>query len=132
MAVEDALIAGTLISRLSLTAELTGSDVTGDIPTILRSVADLQLKRTSRIVTASEENGIFNHALQGSDIQRRRDAEFALYDVERTMSSSAWIDADFNNIVLGRDSKRDAEVAFEALLLDRRLAYEHLRRASKL
>ncbi|EFZ02794.2 FAD binding domain protein [Metarhizium robertsii] len=108
--VEDGFILGTLLGRLS--RHVSGPTRRAQLRTVLRAYETLQHDRTAQIVSGSRFTGMLDHLPQGPD-QRARDAEFAMYDPEKTVSAMPWIDARTNRKLLGRkvDEVAEGEVA---------------------
>lgn len=108
--VEDGFILGTLLGRSSQQA--SGPTRRAQLRTVLRAYEGLQHDRTAQIVSGSRFTGMLDHLPQGPD-QRARDAEFAMYDPEKTVSAMPWIDARTNRKLLGRkvDEIAEGEVA---------------------
>jgi salicylate hydroxylase len=120
VAVEDAMVLGTLLGRLANSA----SDLEGavkDIPTVLKLAEQIQRPRSRLIAEQALLNSFYNHLEPGRDEQRQRDADFAAYDPERTNSPCPWVDAGFNRWLLGRDAGRVATGAFAELVRQGRL-----------
>lgn len=116
--VEDGFILGTLLGRLSehmLESSTHSSLVQKHIGTVLRSYEKLQHDRTAHIVSGSRLTGMIDHLPQGPD-QRARDAEFASYDPETTVSAIPWIDARTNRELLRRKVDEVVEKEFARLV----------------
>jgi salicylate hydroxylase len=120
LAVEDALVLGTLLGNLSEVCRDHASMVY-NIPIILEAFEYVQKPRTTMIVQASSRNGFYNHLEPGTIDQLKRDHDFANFDPETTVSGSPWIDADFNRRMLGRDSMGVALYEFHQLMKNGRL-----------
>jgi 2-polyprenyl-6-methoxyphenol hydroxylase-like FAD-dependent oxidoreductase len=121
--VEDGFILGTLLGRMS---EYVGESsprvlLQKRIWAVLCSYETLQRDRTARIVSASRFTGLLDRLPPGPD-QRARDAEFALFDPETTISAMPWIDARANTELLGRRVDDVAERGFARLLAEGELA----------
>ncbi|KAH0601404.1 hypothetical protein MHUMG1_00278 [Metarhizium humberi] len=108
--VEDGFILGTLLGRSS--RHVSGPTRRAQLRAVLRAYERLQHDRTAQIVSGSRFTGMLDHLPQGPD-QRARDAEFAMYDPEKTVSAMPWIDARTNRKLLGRkvDEVAEGEVA---------------------
>lgn len=118
MAVEDALVLGTLLGNLTrFSASLSSGSLKARIPTILQAYDAIQRPRTTTIVAESRHHGHFNHLARGPE-QRARDAEFAAFDAETTVSECPWIDSDFNREMLGRDVEAVTAVEFGRLVAE--------------
>lgn len=119
MAVEDALVLGTLLENLTrFWSSLSSGSLKAHIPTILQTYDAIQRPRTTTIVAQSRRHGYFNHLARGPE-QRARDAEFAAFDAETTVSKCPWVDAAFNREMLGRDAEAIASVEFGRLVAER-------------
>lgn len=115
MAVEDALILGTLLGQL--TEHLSPScPVKPHVPTVLNAYASIQRPRTATIVSHSRLQGMFNHFPPGTPAQWERDAEYAAFDMESCVSFSPWVDAAFNRLVLGYKAGDVAMAVFRRLV----------------
>ncbi|KJK83954.1 hypothetical protein H634G_00317 [Metarhizium anisopliae BRIP 53293] len=108
--VEDGFILGTLLGGSS--RQVSGPTRRAQLRAVLRAYEGLQHDRTAQIVSGSRFTGMLDHLPQGPD-QRARDAEFAMYDPEKTVSAMPWIDARTNRKLLGRkvDEVAEGEVA---------------------
>lgn len=121
--VEDAFILGSLLGCLSdsIAEGTPGSQLQQHVRTILHSYEKLQHDRTAQIASASRFTGMLDHLPPGPD-QKARDAEFAMYDPEKTVSAMPWIDARTNKDLLGRKVDEVAEREFARLLADGELS----------
>ncbi|KAF7548956.1 hypothetical protein G7Z17_g6715 [Cylindrodendrum hubeiense] len=118
VAVEDALVLGTLLGNLTRYSSSLGSEsLRSRIPTILQTYDAIQHPRTTTIVAESRHQGYFNHLARGPE-QRARDVEFAAYDTEATVSDCPWIDSTFNRELLGRDTEAVAVREFRRLVAE--------------
>ncbi|KAH7175414.1 hypothetical protein EDB81DRAFT_939572 [Dactylonectria macrodidyma] len=118
MAVEDALILGTLLGKLTQHAPSQSiENLKARAPTILQAYDTLQRDRTTNIVAKSQTQGHFNHLYPGEE-QRERDADFAAFDAETTESKCPWVNSAFNREILGRDSEAVAVAEFKRLMAD--------------
>lgn len=114
MGVEDAIILSTLLGRLSQTVA-DRSHLQRQIRTVLKSFETLQKPRTSFVMSHSRMTGIIDHLEPGPG-QRARDAEFAAYKLDESVSAIALIDARMNRELLARKADEVAEEEFERLL----------------
>lgn len=127
--VEDGFILGTLLGRLSEHMSQPSTHrslVQKQVRTVLRSYEKLQHDRTVQIVSGSRFTGMIEHLPQGPD-QRARDAEFAMYDPEMTVSAIPWIDARTNRELLGRKVDEVVEKEFARLISSGELEGERSR-----
>ncbi|KAH7157399.1 hypothetical protein B0J13DRAFT_671222 [Dactylonectria estremocensis] len=118
MAIEDALVLGTLLGNLTQHApsQSIGS-LKSRTPSILQAYENLQRGRTTKTVANSQLQGYFNHLPPGEE-QYERDADFVSFDAETTESKCPWVDSAFNCETIGRDSEAVAVVEFRRLMAD--------------
>ncbi|QUC23763.1 uncharacterized protein UV8b_08004 [Ustilaginoidea virens] len=122
VSVEDGYIVGTLLGRLSqhIADASAPSSVRARVSTVFASYEASQYERAARVVSSSRLMGTLDHLAPGPH-QRARDAEFASYDAEETVSAIPSIDARFNKELLGRKVDQVVEGQVSALMANGKL-----------
>jgi salicylate hydroxylase len=113
MAVEDGAVLGYLLGQTVKRSAKTGCSPSNDsIVAVLELYEQLRKSRTTVNVQGAVGNRKYFHLRDGKE-QEERDATLANYDWGNGRSEWKWIDSQYRDDLLGFDTLKDAETAFE-------------------
>ncbi|KYK55813.1 hypothetical protein DCS_07777 [Drechmeria coniospora] len=117
MCVEDGLILGDLLGRMTEHVDATGSGTFKQrIPTILESFRSIRHPRTMRIRSKSRLSGKYNQLAAGPLRQARDDDAASYGDEDTCISDWPWIDSRWNRELLSYKADEVAGREFDRLV----------------